>query len=167
MTCTARSEFKALLLSQTDTWQEVSTIHPTSTFTGDHTTVTSQLGLTDLYSFIKSVSQQAAVASTTYSADLQPVVHVTGTVGGQKINETFQPVLPFAVTQNAITLAVAAAVAPPGATYSVPSASDQRHPRSAPSRSEASPIRWATWSPWRSSRSGCRWPASSASSSSC
>ena len=28
-------EFKALLLSQADTWQNVSTIHPTSAFTGD------------------------------------------------------------------------------------------------------------------------------------
>jgi len=119
-------EFRALLLSQTDTWQEVSTIHPTSTFTGDRTTVTSQLPLPDLYSYIKSVSEQAAVAGTTYSADLQPVVHVTGVVDGKRINETFQPVLPFAVTQNVITLAVAAAVAPPGATYSVPSASAQR-----------------------------------------
>jgi len=119
-------EFRALLLSQTDTWQEVSTIHPTSTFTGDRTAVTSQLALTDLYSFITSVSQQAQVASTTYSADLQPVVHLTGVVGGRQINETFQPVLPFAVTQNVITLAVAAAVAPPGATYAVPSASAER-----------------------------------------
>ena len=119
-------EFRALLLSQTDTWQEVTTIHPTSSFTGDRTTITSQLGLSDLYSYIKSVSQQAGVAATTYSADLQPVIHLTGSVDGRRINETFQPVLPFAVTQNVITLAVAAAVAPPGATYSVPTASAQR-----------------------------------------
>jgi len=119
-------EFRALLLSQSDTWQEVSTIHPTSTFSGDRTSVTSQLSLPDLYGYIKSVSQQAAVAATTYSADLQPVVHLTGVVDGRRINDTFQPVLPFAVTQNVITLAVAAAVAPPGATYSVPDASAQR-----------------------------------------
>ena len=119
-------EFRALLLSQTDTWQEVSTIHPTSTFSGDTTSITSQLALPDLYSYINSVSQQSAVAATTYSADLQPVVHLAGVVDGRRIDETFQPVLPFAVTQNVITLAVAAAVAPPGATYSVPSASAQR-----------------------------------------
>ena len=119
-------EFRALLLSQTDTWQEVTTIHPTSKFTGDRTTITSQLGLTDLYNFIKSVSQQAGVTATTYSADLQPVVHLAGSVDGRRINETFEPVLPFAVTQNVITLAVAAAVAPPGATYAVPTASSQR-----------------------------------------
>jgi len=119
-------EFKALLLSSTDTWQNVSTIHTTSSFTGDSTSVTSQLGLSDLYGFITKVSQQADVASTTYAADLQPVVHLTGVVGGQKIDSTFQPVLPFAVTQNTITLSVAAAVAPPGATYSVPTASQEQ-----------------------------------------
>ena len=119
-------EFKALLLSQTDTWQDVSTIHPLTSFRGDDVTVTSQLDLTDLYSFITKVSQQADVASTTYSADLQPVVHLVGVVGGRRIDSTFEPVLPFAVTQNAITLSVAAAVAPPGATYSVPTASAER-----------------------------------------
>jgi len=118
--------FDALLLSQTDTWQNVSTIHPTSEFTGDHTTVTSRLALSDLYGFVASVSQQSEVASTTYSADLQPIVHLTGVVGGQRINEVFEPVLPFTVTQSVITLAVAAAVAPPGATYAVPSASAEQ-----------------------------------------
>jgi hypothetical protein len=119
-------EFKALLLSQADTWQDVSTIHPTSAFTGDRTSVTSQLALSDLYGFVASVSKQADVASTTYSADLQPIVHLTGVVDGRKIDEVFQPVLPFTVTQNVITLAVAAAVAPPGATYSVPSAAAEQ-----------------------------------------
>jgi hypothetical protein len=119
-------EFRALLLSQSDTWQNVSTIHQTSAFTGDRTSVTSQLALSDLYGFVTSVSKQADVASTSYSADLQPVVHLTGVVDGRRISDVFQPVLPFTVTQNVITLAVAAAVAPPGATYAVPTASAER-----------------------------------------
>ena len=119
-------EFKALLLSQADTWQNVSTIHPTSAFTGDRTSVTSVLALSDLYGLVSSVSKQADVASTTYSADLQPVVHLTGVVGGRRINEVFEPVLPFTVTQNVITLAVTAGVAPPGATYTVPTAAAEQ-----------------------------------------
>ena len=119
-------EFKALLLSQADTWQNVSTIHPTSAFTGDRTSITSELALSDLYTLVSSVSKQADVASATYSADLQPVVHLTGVVGGRKINEVFEPVLPFTVTQNVITLAVTAGVAPPGATYTVPTAAAEQ-----------------------------------------
>ncbi len=119
-------EFRALLLSQADTWQNVSTIHPTATFAGDRTSVTSQLALSDLYGLVASVAKQADVASTTYSADLQPVVHISGEVDGKPIDEVFQPVLPFTVTQNVITLAVTAAVAPPGATYSVPSAAAEQ-----------------------------------------
>ena len=115
-------EFRAFLLSRTDSWQEVSTIHPVTRFTGDQVTVSSALPLSQLYSLIDSVSTQANVASSTYSADIQPVVHVTGVVDGKAISQTFTPVLPFSVTQNVITLAVATPVAPPGATYSLPTA---------------------------------------------
>ncbi len=114
-------EFRAFLLSRSDTWQEVSTIRPISHFTGDQTTVVSALALSGLYSLIGSVTAQANVAGSTYTADIQPVVHVTGVVDGKAINQTFEPVLPFAVTQNVITLAVSTPVAPPGATYSMPS----------------------------------------------
>ena len=38
----------------------------------------------------------------------------------------FEPVLPFTVTQNVITLAVTAGVAPPGATYTVPTAAAEQ-----------------------------------------
>jgi hypothetical protein len=118
-------EFRAFLLSGSDAWQEVSTIHPVSRFTGDQTSVTSALPLTELYSLISNVTTQANVASSTYTADLQPVVHVTGAVGGKAINQTFMPVLPFAVTQNVITLAVTTPVAPPGATYALPTAASE------------------------------------------
>jgi len=118
-------EFRALLLSRTDTWQEVSTIQSTTKFTGDRATVDSTLELNQLYSLISSIAAQTDVASATYSADIQPVVHVTGDVGGKPIDQTFQPVLPFAVTQNVITLGVSAAVSPPGATYALPTAKSQ------------------------------------------
>ncbi len=118
-------EFRALLLSRTDTWQNLSTIQPTMTFTGDQATVSSTLKLSALYSLISSVAAQTDVASSTFSADIQPVVHVTGEVEGNAINDTFLPVLPFAVTENVISLGVSAVVAPPGATYTLPTAQSE------------------------------------------
>jgi len=113
-------EVKALLLSGNDTWKRLSTIQSPAAFTGNVATVTSTLQLKALYSLINDVSAQTNVAGSSYSADIEPVVHVSGEVGGKAINETFAPVLPFVVTQNVITLDVSAPVAPPGATYTFP-----------------------------------------------
>jgi hypothetical protein len=113
-------EFKALLLSGDNTWKELSTIQSPVAFTGNEVKVTSTLKLKGLYSLIDKVSTQTDVAGESYSADIEPVVHVSGQVGGQAINETFAPILPFIVTENVITLNVTAPVAPPGATYTVP-----------------------------------------------
>ena len=113
-------QLRALVLSKTDTWQEVSTVVPVTKFTGDNASVSNDVSLTSLYALIDSVSSQSGVTGTNYSLDLQPVVHLTGTVDGHRITETFSPVLPFAVTQGAIRVDVAVAPPPPGATY-VPS----------------------------------------------
>ena len=113
-------EFKALLLSSDDTWKELSTIQSPADFTGNNAKVTSTLKLKGLYTLINKVSAQTNVAGESYSADIEPVVHVTGEVGGQSIDETFAPILPFVVTESVITLNVSAPVAPPGATYTLP-----------------------------------------------
>jgi signal peptidase I len=113
----------ALLLSQTNTWQRLTTVKAITAFSGDRTSVTSSLALQDLYALITNVSSQSGGASQTYSADIQPIIHITGTVDNKPINATFSPVLPFTVTQTTITLDDAVAPAPPGATYVAPSAS--------------------------------------------
>jgi len=113
-------ELKALVLSGNDTWKQLSTIQSPARFTGDESTVTRTFELTQLYALINSVSAQTNVAGSTYSVDIEPVVHVRGDVGSKAIDDTFAPVLPFVVTQNVITLAVSAPVAPPGATYTLP-----------------------------------------------
>ena len=78
----------------------------------------------DLYTLIANVSKNhSGGASQTYSADIQPIIHITGTVDNKPIDATFSPVLPFTVTQTTITLNAAVAPAPPGATYVAPSAS--------------------------------------------
>jgi signal peptidase I len=116
-------ELRALLLSTTDTWQELSTVVPSTTFTGDHASITTDLPLAALYTLINNVSAQSGVAGANYSADIQPVVHITGTVGNKPINEQFSPVLPFAVAQTVIRIDVPVAPPPPGATYVPESAS--------------------------------------------
>jgi signal peptidase I len=120
---TGTVELKALLLSTSDTWQDLSVITPTRAFTGNSTSVVSSLPLKDLYTLVNNVAAGSGIAGVDYSADIQPVVHIVGTVGGKKINSTFSPVLPFTVTQSSITLNDAVAPAPPGATYVAPSAS--------------------------------------------
>lgn len=115
-------ELKALLLSQSDTWQDLTVVKEATAFTGDTTALTSDLQLAGLYKLISDVSTQAGRAGVPYSALIQPVVHVTGTVGGKVIDERFSPVLPFTVSTTAITLDVAVEPAPPGATYVAPSA---------------------------------------------
>ena len=110
-------QLRALVLSKSDTWQEVSTVVPVTKFSGDNASVSNDVNLASLYALIDSVSTQSGVTGTNYSLDLQPVVHVTGTVDGHRIDETFSPVLPFAVTQGAIRVDVAVAPPPPGATY--------------------------------------------------
>jgi signal peptidase I len=116
-------ELRALLLSQANTWQQLTLVQPSTAFTGDSTSLVSSLPLAGLYDLIDTVSTQSGTSGAAYSADIQPIVEITGTVGNQSIKETFSPVLPFTVAPAAITLNAAVTAAPPGATYVTPSAS--------------------------------------------
>ncbi len=78
--------------------------------------------MSGLYALINTVSAQSGVAGANYAVDVQPVVRITGTVGGNPIKATFLPVLPFQVAPTALTLNVPVAPAPPGATYVAPTA---------------------------------------------
>jgi signal peptidase I len=113
---------RALVLSQTDTWQRLAPLKTTTTFSGDTATVSVPISLKQLYALVDSVTTQSGLVGDNYSADIQPFVHISGVVGGHHINQRFLPVLPFAVSQAEITLDVASAPAPPGATYVLPSA---------------------------------------------
>jgi len=110
-------QLRTLVLSKADTWQELSTVAPVTKFSGDRASVSADVSLADLYALINSVSTESGVTGTNYSLDLQPVVHVTGTVDHHPIDQTFSPVLPFAVTEGAIRVDVAVAPPPPGATF--------------------------------------------------
>jgi hypothetical protein len=112
-----------LLLSQANSWQKFAVLKPNTAFTGDNASIASPAPLGLLYSQINSISTQTGIAGVSYSADVQPVVHIIGTVGGKPINETFSPVLPFSIGQTVVTLDVPVAPLPPGATY-IPSSAD-------------------------------------------
>jgi signal peptidase I len=112
-----------LLLSQANSWQKLAVLKPSTAFTGDSASIASPAPLGLLYNQINSIAAQTGIPVASYSADVQPVVHIIGTVGGQPINQTFAPALPFSIEPTVATLNVPVAPAPPGATYVAPSAS--------------------------------------------
>jgi signal peptidase I len=120
---TGTIELRTLVLSSTNTWKSLSTGTASAPFIGDTATASTTLALSGLYALINTVSAQSGVAGANYSLDVQPVVRVAGTVGGNPIKTTFLPVLPFQVAPTALTLDVPVAPAPPGATYVAPTAS--------------------------------------------
>ena len=119
---TGTIELKTLVLSKSNTWQSLATGKAAIPFTGDRASVSSTLALSGLYDLINTVSAQSGVAGTNYAVDVQPVVRITGSVGGNAIKSTFSPVLPFQVAPTSLTLDVPVAPAPPGATYVAPTA---------------------------------------------
>jgi len=119
---TGTIQLRTLVLSSTNTWKSLSTGTVAAPFHGDTASVSTTLGLSGLYALINTVSAQSGVAGASYAVDVQPVVRITGTVGGNPIKTTFLPVLPFQVAPTALTLDVPVAPAPPGATYVAPTA---------------------------------------------
>ena len=110
-------EFQALLLSQSSGWQNLYTVKAKMPFTGDTAETSGALKLRSLYTLLNEISSASGTPGAEYSIDLQPVVHVVGTVAGKPITSTFSPVLPVAVTPSVVRLDVPPAVTPPGATY--------------------------------------------------
>lgn len=124
---TGTIEVRALLLSKTNTWQRITTVLQPTKFIGDTATITVPLALKDLYSFISTITSQSGLPGSNFSAIIQPVIRVQGSVNGETIKQTFSPVLPFEISTSAITLNVSSAPAPPGATFVTPSASFLLH----------------------------------------
>jgi signal peptidase I len=117
-------EYKALLLSSSSGWQKLYGLEAKRSFSGDTAKVSSGLVIRTLYTLLNTLSTASGTPGAQYSIDLQPVVHVVGTVGGKPIDSTFSPVLPISVTPSVVRLDVAPAVSPPGATYTPQSGAD-------------------------------------------
>jgi signal peptidase I len=110
-------ELKGLILSESSSWQNLYALEAQRAFTGDTATTGGPLKLNGLFGLLAQLSIAAGTPGAEYSIDLQPVVHIVGTVAGKPINSTFSPVLPFSATSSSVKLAVTSAVLPPGATY--------------------------------------------------
>jgi hypothetical protein len=110
----------ALLLSQSTSWQQVYVLEKTETFVGDTAMTGGPVDLSQLQTLLKRLALASGAPGDSYEVDIQPIVHVTGVVGGHEIRETFSPVLPFSVTAAVIKLDVGPATTPPGATYVPP-----------------------------------------------
>jgi hypothetical protein len=117
---TGSIELRTLVLSNTNTWKSLTSGTAAAPFTGDTASASTTLALGDLYALINKVSAQSGATGSEYAVDVQPVVRITGTVGGNAIKTSFLPVLPFEVAP--LTLNVPVAPAPPGATYVAPTA---------------------------------------------
>jgi signal peptidase I len=113
-------ELNALVLSRSSGWQNLYAIEKKAAFHGDSARTGGIIELKQLYVLLNELSRASAVSGAEYSVDLQPVVHIAGTVGGKPIRSTFSPVLPFSVTNAEVKLDVAPPVSPPGATYTPP-----------------------------------------------
>ena len=109
------------LIDSDSSWRNLYTLENTKSFTGDVASVSGTFDLQQLRALIDQISIESGAVGSEYTVDLQPIVHVTGVVGGRRIDSTFSPVLPFTITQAVLKLAIAQPVAPPGATYSAPS----------------------------------------------
>ena len=87
-------------------------------FSGDTARITGTFDLHALQTLLAKLALDSGVAGTEYTINLEPVVHVTGWVGGTKIRPTFSPTVPFTATQTILQPSGVQTPTLPGATYS-------------------------------------------------
>jgi signal peptidase I len=112
---------KALITSG-GSWHHIYTLEKTKGFTGDSARVAGTFDLRHLQALTNEISTEAGTAGATYTVQLEPIVHIIGRVNGQQIKSRFAPVLPFTLSPAVLDLSIPQTVAPPGATYTPPSA---------------------------------------------
>jgi signal peptidase I len=110
------------LISSSGSWRHLYTLERTKAFSGDSTRVAGNFDLRQLQALTNQISVDAGTAGANYTIQLEPVVHVAGTVDGQRLNSSFTPVLPFTLSPAVLDLSIPQTVAPPGATYTAPTA---------------------------------------------
>jgi signal peptidase I len=110
------------LVSSTGSWRHLYTLEKTKAFNGDSTRVAGTFDLRQLQALTNQISVDAGTAGANYTVQLEPVVHVSGRVDGQRLNSSFTPVLPFTLSTAVLDLTIPQTVAPPGATYTAPTA---------------------------------------------
>jgi signal peptidase I len=110
------------LLTSDGSWRHVYTLEKTRAFTGDSARVAGTFDLRQLQALTAQISLEAGTAGANYTVQLEPIVHIAGTVGAQRIKSKFTPVLPFTLSPAVLDLSIPQTTALPGATYAPPSA---------------------------------------------
>lgn len=105
------------LLTSDSTWHRTVTIAPARHFSGDIAVTSGIVDLNELRSLLTKLGEDSGDPAASYSVTLQPVVTVSGVVGGKHISNTFSPTLPFSVTNAIAKLNVAGPATLPGASY--------------------------------------------------
>lgn len=114
----------AILSSEATSWHDRYALAPPTKFQGDQMTISGVVDLAALRTFIMQLAQTSGAVGGDLSIAVRPVVHVYGSVGGQRLNETFSPALLATATQSVLMLTPSTPTTPPGATYATPTTGD-------------------------------------------
>jgi signal peptidase I len=113
---------RGLLTDQNSTWRHLYRLGDPKSFVGDRSGVHAQVDLRDLTKTLANLESSTGTPGASYAVQLAPVVHISGTIAGKRVSETFAPTLPFTVSPAVLKLDVSAPATPPGATFATPSA---------------------------------------------
>jgi len=113
-------------LTSDSTWHRTVTIAPARHFSGDLAVTSGVVNLNELRSLLTKLGQDSGDAAASYSVTLQPVVTVHGVVDGKQVSDTFNPTLPFSVTNAIAKLNIAGPATLPGASYQTESPASEQ-----------------------------------------
>ena len=91
----AGTEAIRLRLSTQSGWSRTIVLTPRTHFTGDRTSTVVTLDIPQIESLLNKVGALTGLPSAGYTLAVEPVVHVTGTVAGHPLNQSFAPSMSF------------------------------------------------------------------------
>ncbi|HTP21450.1 MAG TPA: signal peptidase I [Solirubrobacteraceae bacterium] len=91
----AGTESIRLRLTGQSGWSRAIVLTPPTRFTGDHTSTVVTLDIRQIESLLNKVGALTGLPSNGYTLAVEPVVHVTGTLGGHPLNQSFAPSMNF------------------------------------------------------------------------
>ncbi len=113
---------RSVLADESTAWHHRYRLKAPQSFAGDHATASVQVDLHDLTEQLDALAASAGTPGASYALELDPLVHITGTVAGKHVSQDFTPTLPFTANNAVLKLNVSAPAMAPGATYAAPSA---------------------------------------------
>lgn len=86
-------------------WRRTLELRPQVTFRGSATSLTGSLDLNEVQSLVRQFESQTGLHPAGYTVTIAPEIHLSGTLGGQYLEERFTPRLDFALDNTALRLA--------------------------------------------------------------